>query len=971
MGGSRMGSGGEGKVDDSVVNSNSQQQLSCDQNGGPAKSMLVNGEGNVPVELSSSLHINQPCLTAAAAAAVAADDDEQEEEFDQEKSMILKRALHVGEGRAEGGSKQAEKSSLHSKSHDNIQCNLLTEEASLRMMRSSVHNTGASAQHLDPCAQEFRPYSLLQTQTQLYSLPSFPYHVYDGTQAHGHFHAFVHPTAGHVPHQQFVYGTEFNAAGAINYNIYTAPPLEMNYMPPIAPPPVWESGLRAQPEFVPAMLNHQPLGPCYRYYDNTGAATVPASDQLNSSFQQPMGTVMPRMTGRDHLSRSLLLSSVPSEISDTVLRQELNFWGPIRALQVERRQQGLVTVHYYDLRHAQAALTDIQEQHLMQQRRLQNHYQLLQMHSQKVQADEGVDSCKKVGLWDPQLPPAASSTRGLIGGKALWAQYAIPLGHTFGPDSHNQGTLVVFNLDVDISLDSLRSIFEIYGDVKELRETPSKRQHKFVEFFDVRDAARALAAMDGRDIGGKRVKIEFSRPGGQARRGRTHQFPSPTLHPNIQPVAMSSPIQHNPQRQQQTMYFRWNREREMWAQSSSYAPIDKGASVPVSAPVCSEDSRKTTQGQGHDSASYVAMQSAPSRGAFGPGRGRGDGRGGWIGGGGGRGSGGSFDGGFVRRRRGNGSHLKPDQQQQQHYHHQQMLIYSNANGIKNSACESFANNGHPNVRITCESIPQFVFNEAEAESNCTQARTTVMIKNIPNKYRRGNSMPSYSQQMLLAMLDQHCVSCNERITDSNEPHSAFDFVYLPIDFKNKCNLGYAFVNFTTAKATWKLYKSFHMQPWEAFNSRKICEVTYARVQGRSALEDHFRNSKFACDTDEYMPLVFSPPRNGHNLSTPIVVGGHLSSQQQQSNGPRNMNIEQEEDAGDSKVLGNVDNINNHTKWHGTALLRRHCGHNYSRVASDNNRNWNHAFGRRSSNNIHHRPLSASAAAGGSGRVECT
>lgn len=47
---------------------------------------------------------------------------------------------------------------------------------------------------------------------------------------------------------------------------------------------------------------------------------------------------------------------------------------------------------------------------------------------------------------------------------------------------------------------------------------------------------------------------------------------------------------------------------------------------------------------------------------------------------------------------------------------------------------------------------------------------------------------------------------------------------------NKCNVGYGFVNMTSPQATWRLYKAFHLQHWEVFNSRKICEVTYARVQ---------------------------------------------------------------------------------------------------------------------------------------------
>jgi hypothetical protein len=51
-----------------------------------------------------------------------------------------------------------------------------------------------------------------------------------------------------------------------------------------------------------------------------------------------------------------------------------------------------------------------------------------------------------------------------------------------------------------------------------------------------------------------------------------------------------------------------------------------------------------------------------------------------------------------------------------------------------------------------------------------------------------------------------------------------------------------------------------------------------------ALKEHFKNSKFACDNDEYMPVVFSPPRDGkQNLTEPVTIGGReLPSTSQQS-----------------------------------------------------------------------------------------
>ena len=113
-------------------------------------------------------------------------------------------------------------------------------------------------------------------------------------------------------------------------------------------------------------------------------------------------------------------------------------------------------------------------------------------------------------------------------------------------------------------------------------------------------------------------------------------------------------------------------------------------------------------------------------------------------------------------------------------------------------------------------------------------RTTVMIRNIPNKY---------SQQMLLEVIDKHC-------------KEAYDFLYLPIDFKNKCNLGYAFINFLNPRVIPSFYEQVNGQKWERFNSEKRCELTYARIQGQAALAEHFQSSSVMHKEDlSVRPLI--------------------------------------------------------------------------------------------------------------------
>lgn len=151
-------------------------------------------------------------------------------------------------------------------------------------------------------------------------------------------------------------------------------------------------------------------------------------------------------------TRSLLLSSVPSElVSESTLRRELEVFGDVRGVQMEKLRDGIVTVHFYDLRHAEMALMAIRKQHMQQQTRLRNYYaSLLKTRNSVLEAD-----CYAPA---PQPPPA----RGLIAGRAVWAQYIVP-AYNAVPDGQNQGTIVVFNLDSEVSAETLRQTFEAFG----------------------------------------------------------------------------------------------------------------------------------------------------------------------------------------------------------------------------------------------------------------------------------------------------------------------------------------------------------------------------------------------------------------------------------------------------------------------------------------------------------------------------
>ncbi|QCD88619.1 hypothetical protein DEO72_LG3g3169 [Vigna unguiculata] len=143
--------------------------------------------------------------------------------------------------------------------------------------------------------------------------------------------------------------------------------------------------------------------------------------------------------------------------------------------------------------------------------------------------------------------------------------------------------------------------------------------------------------------------------------------------------------------------------------------------------------------------------------------------------------------------------------------------------------------------------------------------TTVMIRNIPSKYTR---------DMLVEFLDSHCMKVNLRDKEKDEESCclAFDFVYLPIDFKTGMNKGYAFVNFTKPQAAWKFLLTASNMKWDLFQSHKIREVVSARLQGKERLEKHFETMNFPSESEDVLPVCFNPPRDGVIKGKQITCG---------------------------------------------------------------------------------------------------
>ncbi|KAL3616949.1 hypothetical protein CASFOL_039343 [Castilleja foliolosa] len=553
-------------------------------------------------------------------------------------------------------------------------------------------------------------------------------------------------------------------------------------------------------------------------------------DGAHFNLTNSVGPIVGEHPLGEHPSRTLFVRNINSNVEDVEIRTLFEQYGDIRTLYSACKHRGFVMISYFDIRAAKSALRGLQNKPL-RRRKLDIHF-----------------SIPKENPTDKDL---------------------------------NQGTLVAFNLDPSVSNDELRQIFGAYGEVKEIRETPHKRHHKFIEFYDVRAAEAALKSLNRSDIAGKRVKLEPSRPGGARRsslmypnndldqdewnlqhvgsplgnsppgiwpqlgspfdRNSLKNFSkSPVFSSTSSPLGSSVPglaslLNHKVGHTSNSHYMEHifanrnsNGQGGIFEQSRSFP--EQNLSRPVSSFSSSSFTRHTGPpliwgnngfnflnhhnyhvGSAPPAAplepTFSYFHEAPKGPKVAPGY---------------EGLGSSYNGSPIFRTR-----LSPV-----------FLGNSHFNGL---VAGSSMEGGYAERRsrpfeikgIQLENNKQFQIDLDKIKSGA-DTRTTLMIKNIPNKY---------TSKMLMDSIDEHY-------------KGTYDFLYLPIDFKNKCNVGYAFINMLSPPHIIQFYEEFNDRKWEKFNSEKVASLAFARIQGKTALVAHFQNSSLMNEDKRCRPILF-------------------------------------------------------------------------------------------------------------------
>jgi len=124
------------------------------------------------------------------------------------------------------------------------------------------------------------------------------------------------------------------------------------------------------------------------------------------------------------------------------------------------------------------------------------------------------------------------------------------------------------------------------------------------------------------------------------------------------------------------------------------------------------------------------------------------------------------------------------------------------NGVGNYNSNSSYNNSiSSDARITQTKAEEVLDYKINLENILTgkDKRTTIMIRNIPNKYTLSNLVEEVNATFV----------------------GKYDYINLPVDYERKLNLGYAFINFVDPFHIVLFYETYFNKKWTKYRSDKV------------------------------------------------------------------------------------------------------------------------------------------------------
>ena len=156
----------------------------------------------------------------------------------------------------------------------------------------------------------------------------------------------------------------------------------------------------------------------------------------------------------------------------------------------------------------------------------------------------------------------------------------------------------------------------------------------------------------------------------------------------------------------------------------------------------------------------------------------------------------------------------------------QNKIYQNNNSTNSNNITNNNNKNSKNSKLNEKENKKIIINNIIIGQ---EKRTTLMLRNIPNKYTLKNIVEEIDSSFW----------------------GKYDYINLPIDYERKLNLGYAFINFVDPLHIILFYETYHDKKWTKYKSVKKMDMNYADRQGKKDINCKDDQTYFAIEDDRF------------------------------------------------------------------------------------------------------------------------